>query len=128
MSNTGHKGISAGRDKRSRVERYQVFVGWKGKEMRGTIWTDDLGAALALRADFEHVLKKPRTEVRILPAEGITRDARPRVAGSAVWRAFIGEGGKRRSTQFSIAKHGELGARQKAIAWRREALSALLQR
>lgn len=127
MSNTGYKGISASLDRASEVQRYQVFVGWKGEERRRTLWSGDIAEALIVRAEFERELDKPRTEIRILPGEGVSYDARDRANGSAVWTARVTAQGVKRSTNFSILKHGYWGARRLAYEWRERTLRGLIE-
>ena len=70
MSNTGFKGVTridSGQGTKHEKHGYQVYVGWRGRELRQFLSDEEygLGDAVLLRNALEHDLEKPRAEVII---------------------------------------------------------------
>lgn len=125
-SSTGAKCISQKRDKDGQLTGYQVAVQWKHRKRYRWVPLEGsqlaaLSEALQVRAEFEKELGKPRTEHHIIgTAQGVTLHSRATVDGQPAYVAYIEVGGEKLATSFSTAEHGEDGAREKALAWRRQ--------
>ncbi len=121
---SGYKCVSAKRDKDGDLIGYQVAVQWRNRKLYEwvpikTTRNAALKHALWVRSEFELRLGKPRTEHYIIgTAQGVTRHARDTVWGNPAWIAYIEVDGVKRATSFSVAEHGERGARKLARIWR----------
>ncbi len=80
-----------------------------------------LNAKTVSKLKREGLALKRRLQVRSTNSSGIPGVTRYEYGNRVFWTAYWDEKGRKRSKKFSVAIHGEEGAKRRAVACRQEA-------